>query len=80
MLASALSLVALVASVSHLVLPASASTDPPFTFDLFTGPQVQDETSELSAPEVEYTTPGGIPSVYFFHIQPPVKILTCCAQ
>ncbi|KAF9516925.1 hypothetical protein BS47DRAFT_1390250 [Hydnum rufescens UP504] len=61
MLVPALSLVALAASVSLSVSPASASTDPPFTFDLFTGPQVQDKTSELSAPEVEYTTPGGIP-------------------
>lgn len=32
-----------------------------FTFDLFSGPKLQDETSEKSPSELYYTTGGGVP-------------------
>lgn len=39
-----------------------------FSFDLFSGPQLQDETSTKSPSELEYTTGGGVPYVFITFI------------
>lgn len=65
---STLAFITLAASASHIVPQSNAldigqtvkrATD--FSFDLFSGSKVQDDTSTKSPSELDYTTGGGVP-------------------
>jgi hypothetical protein len=50
---------ALSANALDVAKAARRATD--FTFDLFNGPTLQDETSTKPPSELDYTTGGGVP-------------------
>lgn len=48
-------------SVHALDIGSAVKRATDYTFDLFSGPNLQDETSTKSPSNLEYTTGGGVP-------------------